>query len=140
VRVLRNVDVPALAVALILFLVAGLPIVGWVTGAGAWFVQRGIDALATNRAERSDDARTRVGLLAGSMILRGWIVAGIIVAVGISDKDAGLSAAILFLAVFTLQLTMTMAMRPFETPPRGTPKPPAAPRRPPATTRKETPR
>jgi hypothetical protein len=64
-----------------------------------------------------------VGLLAGSMLLRGWIVAGIIVAVGIGDKDAGLSAAILFLAVFTLQLTMTMAMRPFETPPpKGTPR------------------
>jgi hypothetical protein len=126
VRVLRNVDVPALAVALILFLVAGLPVLGWVTGAGAWFVQRGLDALATRRAERSDDPRTRVGLLAGSMILRGWIVAGIIVAVGISNRDAGLAAAVLFLAVFTLQLTMTMAMRPFETPPRGTPPTSAA--------------
>jgi hypothetical protein len=55
-----------------------------------------------------------VGLLAGSMILRGWIVAGIIVAVGIGDHHAGLAAAILFIAVFTLQFTMTMAMRPFE--------------------------
>ena len=32
----------------------------------------------------------------------------------IGDEDAGLAAAILFIAVFTLQFTMTMAMRPFE--------------------------
>jgi hypothetical protein len=119
VRVLKNVDVLALAAALVLFLVAGLPIVGWLTGAGAWAVQRGINELTVRKAERAEDVRTRVGLLAGSMILRGWIVAGIIVAVGLGDHDAGLAAAVLFLAVFTLQLTMTMAMRPYETRPNG---------------------
>ena len=116
---LRNVDIPAFAVALVLFLVAGLPLAGWATAAGAWVVQRGIDELAKRRAEAADDVRTRVGLLAGSMILRGWVVAGIIIAVGLKDDDAGLAGAVLFLLVFTLQLTMTMAMRPFETPPRG---------------------
>jgi hypothetical protein len=114
VKVLRNVDVPVLALALVLFLVAGLPIAGWIAGAGAWAIQRGVDELAKSRAKKAGDVRTRVGLLAGSMILRGWIVAGIIVAVGIGDKDAGLAAAILFIAVFTLVFTMTMAMRPFE--------------------------
>jgi hypothetical protein len=117
VRVLKNVDVIALAVALVLFLIAGFPLAGWLTGAGAWAVQRGIHELAVRKATTADDVRTRVGVLAGSMILRGWVVAGIIVAVGLSDSDAGLAAAVLFLAVFTLQLTMTMAMRPFETPP-----------------------
>jgi hypothetical protein len=117
VRVLRNVDIVALAVALPLFLIAGFEILGWVTGTIAWAVQRGLAELATNRAERAEDVRTRVGLLAGSMILRGWVVAGIIVAVGLGNSDAGLGAAVLFLAVFTLQLTMTMAMRPFEPPP-----------------------
>lgn len=118
-RLLRNADVPALAVALVIFLVTGLPIVGWITGAGAWAVQRAVNELAVRKAERAEDVRTRVGLLAGSMILRGWIVAGIIVAVGLGNHHAGLAAAVLFLAVFTLQLTMTMAMRPFETPARG---------------------
>jgi hypothetical protein len=122
VRVLKNVDVIALAVALLLFLIAGFPLAGWLTGAGAWAVQRGINELAIRKATSAEDARTRVGLLAGSMILRGWIVAGIIVAVGIGDHDAGLAAAVLFLAVFTLQLTMTMAMRPFEpAPPKAKP-------------------
>jgi hypothetical protein len=119
VRVLRNADLIVLPLALLLFVVAGLPLLGWVTGTAAWLVQRGINELAMRRAEAATDARTRVGLLAGSMILRGWVVAGIIAAVGIGNSDAGLTSAILFLAVFTLQMTMTMAMRPFE--PRPTP-------------------
>ena len=121
-RVLRNADVIAFAVALPLFLVAGFPIVGWLTAAGAWVVQRLINELAVRKAEKADDVRTRVGLLAGSTILRGWVVAGIIVAVGWNNSDAGLAAAILFLLVFTLQFTLMMAMRPFETP-RGGAKP-----------------
>ena len=114
VKVLRNVDVPILALALVLFLVAGWPIAGWLTGAGAWVVQRLINEFAVRKSNSAEDVRARVGWLAGSMILRGWVVAGIIVAVGLNDSDAGLGAAVLFLAVFTLQLTMTMAMRPFE--------------------------
>jgi hypothetical protein len=112
---MRNVDVPVLALALVLFLVAGLPILGWVTGAGAWAIQRGISEYVIRRADRATDPRTKVGLLAGSMIGRGWLVAGIILAVGLGNNDAGLSGAVLFLAVFTLQLTMTLAMRPYET-------------------------
>jgi hypothetical protein len=115
VRVLKNVDVPALAVALLIFVVAGLPILGWVTGAGAWALQRLISEYVIRKAETSVDPRTKVGLLAGSMIGRGWLVAGIILAVGLSNNDAGLSGAVLFLAVFTLQFTMTLAMRPYET-------------------------
>src|SRR4051794_38311327 len=124
VRVLKNVDVIVLAVALVLFLIAGFPIAGWAAGAGAWAIQRGINELAVRKATSAEDVRTRVGLLAGSMILRGWVVAGIIIAVGIGNHDAGLAAAVLFLMVFTLQLTMTMAMRPFETQP-----PPPEPKR-----------
>jgi hypothetical protein len=111
---MRNVDVPVLAIALVIFLVAGLPIVGWVTGAGAWGIQRAVSELAIKKANASDDPRTKVGLLAGSMIGRGWLVAGIILAVGLGDNGAGLSAAVLFLAVFTLQFTITLAMRPYE--------------------------
>jgi predicted lipid-binding transport protein (Tim44 family) len=51
------------------------------------------------------------------MIGRGWLVAGIIIAVGLGNNTAGLSAAVLFLAVFTIQFTITLAMRPFE--PKG---------------------
>jgi predicted lipid-binding transport protein (Tim44 family) len=111
---MRNVDVPVLAIALVVFLVAGFPIVGWVTGAGAWAIQRAVSELAVRKANKATDPRTKVGLLAGSMIGRGWLVAGIIIAVGLGNNSAGLSAAVLFLVVFTIQFTITLAMRPFE--------------------------
>ena len=114
VRVLRNIDVPVLALALAVFLVTGLPILGWVTGAGAWAIQRLISEYAARRSEKAEDPRAKVGILAGSMIGRGWLVAGIIIAVGLGNNDAGLSAAILFLVTFTAQFTMTLAMKPFE--------------------------
>jgi hypothetical protein len=115
VRVMRNVDVPVLALALIVFIVAGLPIVGWVTGAGAWAAQRLVSEFAIRKANAAEDPRTKVGWLAGSMIGRGWLVAGIIIAVGLGNNKAGLTSAVLFLVVFTIQFTITLAMRPFET-------------------------
>src|SRR3954447_13800148 len=118
VRVMKNIDIPVLALALVIFVVAGFPILGWVTAAAAWAVQRGIAAWATNRAMKSEDPRTKVGLLAGSMIARGWIVAGIIIAVGLGHNDAGLAAAVLFLITFTAQFTMTLVLRPFELAPK----------------------
>jgi hypothetical protein len=114
VKIMQNIDVLVLAIALPIFLAAGFPILGWITGAGAWAIQRGIAALAAKKAKEASDPRTKVGLLAGSMIGRGWLVAGIIIAVGLKHNDAGLSAAVLFLVTFTAQFTMTLAMRPFE--------------------------
>ena len=120
VRVLRNIDVPVLALALVLFLVAGFPILGWVTGAGAWAIQRLVSEYAARKSEQAEDPRAKVGILAGSMIGRGWLVAGIIIAVGLNNNDAGLGAAVLFIAVFTVQFTMTLAMKPYET--KGRPR------------------
>src|SRR4051794_7793320 len=114
VKVMKNIDVLVLAIALPIFLAAGFPILGWVTGAGAWAIQRAIAALAAKKANEASDPRAKVGLLAGSMIGRGWLVAGIIIAVGLNNNDAGLSAAVLFLITFTAQFTITLAMRPFE--------------------------
>ena len=55
------------------------------------------------------------GLLTGSMIARGWIVAGSIFVVGLSEREAGLSAAILSITLFTFYFTgPDLIGRPFE--------------------------
>ena len=110
VRALRNLDLAVLAIALPVFVAAGIPILGWVTGAGLYVAQRLLRTLAERKAEQADDPRTTVGLLAGSMIARGWIVAGAILVVGLTtDSETGLSSAVLFLATFTVALTMSLA-------------------------------
>jgi hypothetical protein len=113
--VLRYLDLLLALLVLPLFVLADLPLAGWITGAGTYAVQRAVGELATRRAAASDDARTTVGLMAGSMIGRGWLVALTIFAVGVTVGDeAGLSAAVLFIALFTVYFTMQMILRPFE--------------------------
>ena len=103
-------DLAVLAIALPVFVAAGIPILGWITGAGLYVAQRLLRTYAERKAEQADDPRTTVGLLAGSMIARGWIVAGAILAIGLTtDSDVGLSSAVLFLTTFTVALTMALA-------------------------------
>ena len=120
-RIARNIDLVLLALALALFLATGLPLKGWAIGAGAWIVQRLVRDLLTRQAERSEDVRARVGYIAASMIGRGWLAAGIIFGFGLSDNDAGLAGAVLFLAVFTIFFTTAIILRPFEDDPKATP-------------------
>ncbi|GAC1323843.1 MAG: hypothetical protein NVSMB25_20670 [Thermoleophilaceae bacterium] len=118
-RVMRNLDIVLLVLALAVFLAAGFSMAGFGAGTGAWLLQRGVREYATRRAAASDDPRTIVGLLAGSMIARGWLVAGVIMAVGLGvNSKAGLAAAVLFLVVFTIHFTTTMLLRPFEEGPK----------------------
>jgi hypothetical protein len=111
----RYLDLVLLAVALPVFVVAGLPMLGYAAGAAAWLVQRAIQVSLQRRAMASDDPRTVVGIAAGSMIGRGWLVALTIFAAGLADEDAGLSAAVLVIVLFTAYFTVSMIMRPFET-------------------------
>ena len=113
-RVMRYLDLVVLAVALVIFVAADLPLLGWAGTAGAWLVQRGVQHLIERRAKASDDPRTVAGLMTGSMIARGWIVAGTIFLVGLSEREAGLAAAILAITVFTFYFTGQLIARPFE--------------------------
>ena len=115
-RLLRYLDFAVLLLALPIFVAAGLPMLGWAGAAVGWTVQRVVQLGIENRARESDDPRTVAGLLTGSMIARGWIVAGSIFVVGLSEREAGLAAAILSITLFTFYFTSQMITRPFEEP------------------------
>jgi hypothetical protein len=110
----RYIDLLLVALALPVFLAAGLPLAGWAVGGGAWVAQRGLQEYLDRRASASKDPRAVVGLLAGSMIARGWFVAIAVFLVGLSDNEAGLAAAVLVIALFTVYFTVRMILRPFE--------------------------
>jgi len=112
-RVMRYLDLAVLALALPIFLAAGLPLAGWAGAAFGWLLQRGIQHLIEQRARASDDPRTVAGLLTGSMIARSWLVAGSIFVVGLGEREAGLAAAILAITLFTFYFTSQMLTRPF---------------------------
>jgi hypothetical protein len=108
-------DLIALAVALPIFVVAGLPLAGYFVAALAWLVQRALQLVLQRRAEASDDPRVIVGVTAGGMIARAWIVAGAVFGVGLAAGDEdGLAAAALVIALFTIYFTVQLVTRPFE--------------------------
>jgi hypothetical protein len=113
-RAVRYLDFAILAIALPVFIAADLPLVGWAAVAAAWTAQRAVQAAINKRARASDDPRTVAGLLTGSMIARGWLMAGTIFVVGLSEREAGLAGAILALTLFSFYFMAQMLLRPFE--------------------------
>jgi hypothetical protein len=112
--VVRWLDIVLLVISLPIFLAAGWPMEGWAVGAGAWLIQRAVQVYTNHKAATAHDARTTVGVLAGSMIGRGWFVAIAIFLVGVNDNAAGLAAAVLVVALFTVYFTVGMILRPFD--------------------------
>ena len=111
---IRYFDLVLLVVALPVFLIGGLPMLGYAAGAGAWLVQRALQIYLNRKAVAADDPRVTVGIAAGSMIGRAWLVALTIFAVGLNDEEAGLAAAVLVIVLFTAYFTVSMIMRPFD--------------------------
>jgi uncharacterized membrane protein YkgB len=101
----KYVDLLVLAVALAVFLLGGLPMLGFTVGAAAWLAQRGIQALATKRANAELAAGNRqkaMGIVAATTLGRVWLMATVVLLVGLAEREAGLSSAVLVLVLFTI--------------------------------------
>ena len=117
---LRNLDLLVLALALVLFVATGLPLGGWLLAAGVWALWRGIGELAERRAAVTRDPRLVAGIATASMIGRGWLMALVLVAVGLAaGDDVGLSAAVLCVVLFTIWFTTKLLRRPFGSAPHS---------------------
>jgi len=113
--VLAKLDFAVIALGLPAFVALGISAWAWAVVATAWCVQRWVRGWAVRKARDSDDPRTLVGLLAGSMVGRGWLVALTIFGTGMAfGSNAGLGAAVLAIAAFTVMFTTEMIFRPFE--------------------------
>jgi hypothetical protein len=119
-RIARYMDFGVLIAALPIFLLGDLPIAGWAVGAGGYAIQRIVRDVLANKARESEDPRTVAGILVASMLARGFLIALALLGVGLAvSNKAGLCAAVLFLAAFTISFGMGLALRPFEQgPPR----------------------
>jgi uncharacterized membrane protein YkgB len=101
----KHVDLLVLAAALAVFILGGLPLLGYAVAAVAWLAQRGIQLLASRRAgeELARGNRQRaMGTVAATTLGRVWLMATAVLLVGIAEREAGLAAALLLLALFTV--------------------------------------
>ena len=117
-------------------LIAGMPLLGYLVGAGAWLLTRAGTVFLHDQALRAGDPKVRAGLHGRGLLGRVWLVAlAIILARYAGCKDDGIMAAALLLAAFTVYLAMSFVTR--EGPIQGRRARPArrAPHEPPEQTR-----
>jgi hypothetical protein len=107
----RHLDLVVLAVALIVFVAAGWPLLGWAVATAAWLSQRGVQVLLTRRVRASDNPRAAAGLLSASLLARVWFLALAVLVVGLIDREAGLAAAVLTAVVFQVWFTTFMVLK-----------------------------
>lgn len=111
---LRCLDLLVLALALPVFPIAGLPLLGYAGVAAAWLAQRGLRAVVVRRAVATGDRNTVMGAMAGTMLARLWLVALSVLCVGLIDRDAGLPAALFAAALFTVSFSTLLVLKPLE--------------------------
>ena len=103
----KYLDLVVLAVALAVFLLGGLPMLGFAAGGGVWLLQRGIQVLSERRANRELAAGNRqraMATVAVSTLGRVGLMATVVLIAGIAEREAGLSSAILVAVLFTVSL------------------------------------
>jgi len=104
----RNLDLLVLLIALPVFLIADAPLSGYLAAGGAWIVGRiGMEWAVKRRTEAllAGNRNAALGVTAWATMGRLWLVAGAILLVGLLDeRQAGLAAAVLTLALVTASL------------------------------------
>jgi membrane glycosyltransferase len=103
----KHVDLLMLAAAAVVFAVAGFPMLGYAAGAFAWLAQRGVQWLAqrrSNEALKAGNRQRAMGIIGATTLGRVWLMATIILVVGIIQRTAGLSSAILLAILFTFSM------------------------------------
>jgi hypothetical protein len=113
-RLLRNLDLLVLVLALPVFVAAELPLLGWGAAALAWVLSRVLQLFAERRAAASGDRRVAMGARAATLMGRLYLVGLTVLAAGINAREAGLAAGILSVLVFTVYFTSHFIVKPLE--------------------------
>jgi hypothetical protein len=108
----RYADLVLLAIALPVFLVAGLPIAAYLAVAAGWLAQRAVQHWAGARMAEAGGRASALRLIAGSFMARLWLITIAILLVGVvGDDEMGLSAAVLAAALVTANLAGEAILR-----------------------------
>jgi hypothetical protein len=102
----KYVDLVVLVAALAVFVLGGLPMIGYAVAAAAWLGQRGIQVVVGRRAaaELAGGNRQRaMGLIAATSLGRVWLmVTSVLIAGLLTEREAGLAAGVLLAVLFTV--------------------------------------
>ncbi len=111
--ILSYLDVVLLVLAAPIMLLIGVPVAGYCVAAGVWILVRAIGVAVDRVASASGDARSQIGLRMAYMFGRLFALALTIVLVRrAGGKDDGLTALVVIVFAFTIQLGTSAFTRP----------------------------
>ena len=99
----HNIDAIVAAVAVPVFLLAGLPLEGWFWATALWAVNRYAQAVIERRASRASALRG-VGIMGASMLLRPWIGMLVLFLITKDDRTLMVSSVLFFLLLITIDI------------------------------------
>ena len=100
-RILRNIDVALLAIALPVFIAAGLPILGWAATTGSWLAARFFQSYAERRAYAKGTRRAVLGARSAALLGRLYLVTIAVFVAGLIERKAAVAGGVLAVVVFT---------------------------------------
>jgi hypothetical protein len=114
---LSYLDVVVLVVAAPIMLLIGVPAVGYLVGAGAWIALRAVGVGVERAVEGLSDPRHEVTLRLAYLMARLFLLAiAVILVRNGSGRDAGLTALLVIVFAFTMQLILSVLNRPRRSP------------------------
>ena len=115
--VLAYFDVVLLVVAAPIMLLIGVPAVGYLVGAGAWIALRAVGLAVERAAGATDDPRREASLRLAYLLGRLFALAiAVILVRNGAGRDDGLTALVVIVFAFTVQLVLSFLNRPQRTP------------------------
>ena len=99
----HNIDAIVAALAVPVFLLAGLPLEGWFWATALWAVNRYAQAVIERRAARTSALRG-VGIMGASMLLRPWIGMLVLFLITKDDRTLMVSSVLFFLLLITIDI------------------------------------
>jgi len=116
---LRYLDVILVVLATPVVIALGVPLLGYLVGAGAWIAQRVLAGVDRGVIRRAREPRTQLGLHLFEAFGRIWLLAGAIVVAGVAGGRAdGLTAAVTIFAAYSV----AFAIKVITGPPEGRPQ------------------
>ena len=110
---LAYLDVVVLVVAAPIMLLIGVPAVGYLVGAVAWIVLRAVGVAVDRAARAADDPRREAGLRLAYLLGRLFLLAiAVILVRNGARRDDGLTALLVIVFAYTVQLVLSFLNRP----------------------------
>jgi hypothetical protein len=99
----HNIDAIVAAVAVPVFLLAGLPLEGWFWATALWAVNRYAQAVVERRAARASALRG-AGIMGASMLVRPWVGMLVLFLITKDDRTLMVSSVLFFLLLITIDI------------------------------------